>query len=623
MQNPRGPMYNPGQPPDQYSIGHGGPDDKRNVMQGAHPMHHEEWPNMFHGGNEAYMNPIFAGYDHQGHHDGKKEFGGHDGGHQNGYYVSSTDGTQYGPSLWQNSLEADPLQLKSDRLVDFCFPAGALQDENNLSICLTAEYVKHFLELFTNFQGHFPYLHVPTFKFLEAYDGVILAIICIGAVYSDRVSQQQVRELMQRTREGIHRTSRLLNTQDWTNLDPRLLLAGVEFEELQALLMLQTISIWHGRADQRAAARQDSDYLFDLVKRLQMLELASPDDTIAFSYLHHIHNPQQIHDSRYQWNWYSWIEQEKRSRFMYLVYLLDAALVIYFNCIPQFAPTDIGLPLPCDDEAWDAVDADACAIALGLCGTDAQREVNSTGSLRPNQMHLQEAMAVLHNASATVEPRSTNVYSKFILIHGLHTEIWQVQKQSSLASSTNTDPTDQSPSGPLATLARQYKSLGTAIIRWKDSWDMDMQIQYPAGPDHKNTPRRRGFSRDGKSNLELFRLHSSTTCLQPPMDTLLVLTASSGVHFYWLAQAFLKPPRALDWRLPADVRFQQVMHGLMKAREWARTDGYQRGEEPGSVYDIEDDYASDGIELDMRKLFRPLTPPAQTGQRSVLKQQEL
>ena len=614
-------MYNPGQPPDQFGMGHGGPDDKRNVMQGAHPMHHEEWPNMFHGGNEAYMNPIFAGYDHQGHHDGKKEFGGHDGGHQNGYYVSSTslgaDGTQYGPSLWQNSLEADPLQLKSNRLVDFCFPAGALQDENNLSICLTAEYVKHFLELFTNFQGHFPYLHLPTFKFLDAYDGVILAIICIGAVYSDRVSQEQVRDLMQRTKEGIHRTSRLLNTQNWTNLDPRLLLAGVEFEELQALLMLQTISIWHGRAEQRAAARQDSDYLFDLVKRLQMLELASPDDTIAFSYLHHIENSQQIHVSRYQWNWYSWIEQEKRSRFMYLVYLLDAALVIYFNCVPQFATSDLRLPLPCDDEAWDARDADVCASALGLCGPDAQREVNSTGSLRPNQVQMREAMTILHDPSAPIEPRLTNVYSKFILIHGLHTEIWQLQKERSLTTSTQTDSADQSSSESLATLAQQHKSLGTALMRWKDSWDMDMQMQYPAGPDHKHTPRRRGFSRDGKLYPEFDSLHIPTACLLLHRTTSSMLTMSSGVHFYWLAQAFLKPPRALDWRLSADVRFQQVMNGLTKAREWARNDGYQRGEEPGSVYDIEDDYALDGIELDMRKLFRPLTPPAQTGQRQV------
>jgi hypothetical protein len=50
--------------------------------------------------------------------------------------------------------------------------------------------------------------HAPTFDFLESYDGLILAIICIGAVYSHRVLEGQVRNLMQRTKYGIERTSK-------------------------------------------------------------------------------------------------------------------------------------------------------------------------------------------------------------------------------------------------------------------------------------------------------------------------------------------------------------------------------------------------------------------------------
>jgi len=104
-------------------------------------------------------------------------------------------------------------QLKVDQLIDFCFPGG-IQDslreqQNNLQTrsCLSVDNVKHLLDLFTNFQGHFPFLHMPTINLIGSYDDLILAIVCIGAVYSDRVTQKQVRNLMRRTKHGIERTS--------------------------------------------------------------------------------------------------------------------------------------------------------------------------------------------------------------------------------------------------------------------------------------------------------------------------------------------------------------------------------------------------------------------------------
>ena len=581
MQNPRNPaMYNGSSgPPEHYGMAPGGQDDKRSVMHGPPDMHHDQWQHMFPpGAQDSYINPMF--YD-QAHHEAKKEYGSHEG-QNGGYYVSSTslgaDGT-LGPPLW-HLAEEDPLQLKADRLVDFCLPAGlqgreSIPERQNNAIvraCLSADYIKHFLELFSNFQGHFPQLHLSTFQFLEAYDGVILAIICIGAVYSDRVSRLQVRDLMQKTKFGLERTSRLLNAPNWTNLDPRLLLSGVEFEELQALLMLQTLSIWHGGPEQRATARADSTQLFQLVRRLDMLVLAGPDDASAYSYLHRLPDGQPPDAN--QWSWASWIEQEKRLRFMYLVYLLDSALVIYFNCQPQFSPEEMTLPMPCDDAAWEAADAETCATALGLRGPLAQRSVNHNGSLRPKQLEMRHAMAMLHDTSMIIQPNMTNVYSKFILIHAIHTKIWHVQRQRSAAGSAQPSPTNASSHSPAAQVNAHLKSISAAVSRWKQSWDQDMQIQYPPTSNAKSR-RRFGFCRD-------------------------------GVHFYWLAQAFLKPNRIHDWKLSADQRFQQAVNGLKKARDWSRSDGAQRGEEPGSVYDIDDDYGTEGIDLDMRKLFRPI-----------------
>jgi hypothetical protein len=100
--------------------------------------------------------------------------------------------------------------------------------------------MKGLLELLTNFQGRFPDLHMPTFTFIESYDELILAIIGIGAAYSNRTSQVQVRNLMQRTKYGIERTSSIYHNLVSGMHLRRGTPSGTEFQELQALLMLTT-----------------------------------------------------------------------------------------------------------------------------------------------------------------------------------------------------------------------------------------------------------------------------------------------------------------------------------------------------------------------------------------------
>ncbi|KIY00559.1 uncharacterized protein Z520_03222 [Fonsecaea multimorphosa CBS 102226] len=568
-------------PSDHYGMQPGGGEDKRNVMPGPHHIG-DDWNHMFpSGGNEGYMNPMFGGYD-QSQNDVKKDYETHEGG-SNGYYIPSTslgaDGT-LGPPLWNlHASRQDLFQAKVNSLLTFVFPGGLQESHRDpqndfFRSCLTVEAIQHFLDLFPNFQGHFPWLHLPTFNFLTAYDGLILVIICSGAVYSDRVTQPQVRALMQLVKSGIDRTSQLLH-----NLEPgvarnRLSMTGeTEFEELLALQILQSLFVWHGGPEERALARAESKRVLYLVRQLGMLTLAGPEDRLSYSYLHNLQPGQTAQPWR--WDWRSWVEQEKRSRLMFMVFLWDAAMCIYFNVAPQFSSAEIKLPLPCDDAAWEAPDAETCAQALGLRGAEAQARTNVNGSLRLKQLEMHHAMSALHSTTVIMQPRTTNVYSKFILIHALHVEIWQVQRSRFFFGSSDSPMTRlKKPKVSPEDANNMYKSINSALARWKQAWDQDYALQYPPGNgDH--VPKRIGFCRD-------------------------------GVHFYWLARAFMQPNRTRDWQLSADDRLRQVLHGLKKAREWSRTDGAQRGEEPGSVADIDDNYALETLELDMKQLFRPL-----------------
>lgn len=255
-----------------------------------------------------------------------------------------------------------------------------------------------------------------------------------------------------------------------------------------------------------------------------------------------------------------------------MAFLADAALNLYFNCAPVFQASEIRLPLPCDDAAWEAPDGESCAKALGLRGQSLQSQVNMAGSLRLKQLEMHHAIAALHNTTIKIQPRTTNVYGKFILVHALHVQIWQFQRRRSGGSPDSSPLPNGSLQSHLSTMA---KSLNSALTKWKQSWDEDIRLQYPPTPASMSLIKRSGFCRD-------------------------------GVHFYWLARAFLQPNRTQDWRLPTETRFRQVLNGLRKARDWSSSDGAQRGEEPGSVADIDDYYESEAPELDMRKLFRPL-----------------
>ncbi len=582
----------------------------------------EEWNQMFQPTeNQEYIFPSSMGGGYpsmQSHVEVKKEFD-QNTGEANGYYMTPTnlgaDGT-LGPLLWHSaSAQEDPLQLKGDRLVDFCFPGGiqdSLQEQQsnaNLRAFLTADNIKHFLEQFSHFQGHFPFLHMASFTFAEAYDGLILGIICIGAVYSDRVSQAQIRGLMQRAKSGIERTSLVFqqaqSDNDTDTSQPRLVATSRCLEEIQALLLLYTLFTWHGGPAERATARNDSRKLFRIVRRYRLLELIKSESE-GYSRYHSLQLGEQT--DHFRWDWATWVNQEMRLRVMYLVFLYHAALVLYFNCEPEFDASEIKLPLPCDDAAWDATTSEKCASALGMNGPDQQQALNRAGSLRVKQLEMHLAMEALFSPTLMFQPCTTNVFSKFILIHSLHIQIWQLQRQLSAgmptsfealisppASSPRDDglysayhsnpasghasPEASSTTGTPRAVSLQsrtlVRSVTNALIKWKKMWDEDMQLQYPPSRHPCSAPRRHGFCRD-------------------------------GVHFYWLARAFLQPNHIGDWQLPAETRFKQVISGLRQVREFGKSDAAHRGEEPGSVSNIDHSFNMEALELDMKKLLCPL-----------------
>lgn len=505
----------------------------------------------------------------------------------------------------------DPWQAKVDNLTQFCFPHGT--DNVNYEAaklvlsCLSVDNVKHFAEHYTSFHGHWPVVHVPTFKLTDANNGLVLAMICIGAVYSPRVVVDQVRQMMDFIKATVIANSSVYRRFTSGQTDG-LGSSSWDVEELQALLILQQLFTWHGDPTQRQSSRDEFPTLVRMVKAAGLCETAAPGH-YAYSELHQDQtNLTNVNSSNF--NWHAWLEQEKRNRVLYLLFLTDAAMVMYFNGIPQFNPLEIRLMLPADDAAWDARDHQECANAFGLNGLDAQRK-NLTGTRKPKQPGMREAMRTLLESTAAFQPNSTNTYAKFILVHALITRIIACQKTlvqpNTSFQGLNFSGSGSGPATPLSQndwLDSQYgngtlsgvnsgqgtptadgfgpsvqclqaqqekKRLSHALDKWKRNWDTDMEYQYPPGQLQQ---RRFGFSRD-------------------------------GVHFFYLGRSFLQSQRPADWSATADARFKQVMALLKRIKGFVMSDNETKGHDIGSVGDIDDAYGLDTLTLDMKLLFKP------------------
>jgi hypothetical protein len=536
----------------------------------------------------------------------------------NGLYSNASGFVNDTTPIFENWVlgPSDPLQNKAESLVTYCYPNPSMLAPGSnealsheaLKGVLSTENLKHFLGEYKNFHCHWPMIHMPSFNPVVANDGLVLSLVCIGAVYSDRLGVKEVRWLMEVVRASILRSSqayRLVTQTAHEVLDVNTR-SSDGIEEIQALLLILSLFIWHGNQKQRQQGRNDFGTLVDITRRADLLNPIASGQPNSSS----LHQPGQLDgNSINSWTWNTWVGQEKRSRTMYIIYLMDAALVIFFNIQPQFDAYEIKLPLPADDAAWEAKSQEECAGALGLRGEAAQAR-NSSGSRRAKQLVMSDALMFLHRGGE-FPINATNAQTKFILIHAIHVQIYNIQRQahglsslptfSAFSSSGPSTPHSQSestsvdgtisngtsgratPTDVNAQYAQSHQMIRLAVQSlesWKKAWDTDMQIQYPP------KSRRVGFCRD-------------------------------GVHFYFLAMIFLRSARREEWTAPPDVRCQHVFHLLKQIRTHVSSDSVQKGLDIGSVTNVDDSYGKlmedrtgygvTDLTLNMKLLFTPLS----------------
>jgi hypothetical protein len=276
---------------------------------------------------------------------------------------------------------------------------------------MTGENLQAFLYDYRHYHSHWPLIHAPTFDPLSADKGLVLAMGCVGAVYSDRVGEEEARWLMGVVRTAVVRSSPVFKINQATQQPVDLMQKASGYvEEIQALVLLHSLTLWHGSQKQRQAAREEFWALANVTRRAGLMHPLPQSHPGSSS----LHQPGPVTGEEVNtWNWSSWLENEKRVRLMAYTFLIDASATIFFNTQPQFDIQDIKVPLPADDAAWEAESAESCAGALGLRGQAAQIK-NESGSRRAKQLGIAEALRILNGVGRCRFPeRATNAFGKF------------------------------------------------------------------------------------------------------------------------------------------------------------------------------------------------------------------
>lgn len=470
---------------------------------------------------------------------------------------------------WSNS--GDPFSQIVQRIVDFCCPPTSSSGQS-IRQYLSQENVRSFLEHYRHFQSHFPILHMPTSRLNNTTTSLLLAMVCIGAVYDpQRIGPAQVRELMEQAKSIIEKESAAYLAIS-RGLDYQFTQDSKELEGLTAVFLINVMFIWHGSPVQRERVRRKFPVIVNVAKSMDLLRPSATPELFSV-----LHQPnvivENVNSANFDWN--VWIQQEKRSRLFFAIYLVDVAMCLYFNIAPQFDGLTISLPLPADDAAWEAKTATQCADALGLHGLTAAKTSNHEGSRRPKQLELHLGLTSLLDPMSSFDVGSTNLYSKFVLVHALHAQLWRAQTslahngESSVVSrgsGTATPVSRRSTPVDGDNLPQSLRLIDAALQRWKTAWDMDMAALAPDG-------RRLGFCRD-------------------------------GVHFFYLARYLLQ--NKLDWQMAPDQRLCHIMAIIKFVRTWAASDAARRGESPGAIHDISDSFGVTDLTLNMAQLFAPI-----------------
>ncbi|KAG6887725.1 hypothetical protein C0995_013319 [Termitomyces sp. Mi166 len=253
------------------------------------------------------------------------------------------------------------------------------------------------LDLYRTSSRSVPLVHAPTWAMEGKHLLLVRAMQACGALFVRTTTAVAfIDEILSSTRDAL-----LLEFAKLCN-DPR-----EQNHLLLTLVLLQTIGLFHQKADQRISSNVYHGMLVMMIRRTGVIPRVNawvPSDTGDFGSL----------DTA----WREWANYEMIKRLIFLSYLHDCCHCMYFAIPPSFQPSELDICLPCDDALWSATDA---AQWFNVSQTPSSYGV---GNSRILGFPMQTALAMLSETHLSTVTLALNPFAHFILIHTILRNIY-------------------------------------------------------------------------------------------------------------------------------------------------------------------------------------------------------
>ncbi|KAH7061695.1 fungal-specific transcription factor domain-containing protein [Paraphoma chrysanthemicola] len=299
---------------------------------------------------------------------------------------------------------------------------------------LTLGCLQTYCDLFfTRFNTAYPLIHMSTFDPSEVDTLLLISVLLLGATYGEKDAHQLA--------VCIH-----------DNIRPQIF-ANAGFSAKPDLWVLQTILLVECFGKSRAGQKQhDMSHLFhglliNLIRRSDCQSIRPPTLEEATD---------DLED-----DWRTWCDAEQKKRLAFLCFMWDTQHAVLFCQSLCMSAFELRSNLPCDQSLWEA---------------DSAETWHQLRQKQPATPLFLSCLKMYLHPNAAVVPKNLNALSRSLLLHGLMSVAWDMQRR------------DQTSLGVIETnpLGNWQARLATSYTAWYNDYTA-FCTQYIArlpSPDH-------------------------------------------------------------------------------------------------------------------------------------------
>ncbi|KAK0462101.1 uncharacterized protein EV420DRAFT_1666265 [Desarmillaria tabescens] len=341
-----------------------------------------------------------------------------------------------------------PLELPRTDSPPFTASSGGCSNPSSMSNGISpadTEQQQYLYLFFSAFCTQLPLVHPSTWMTEDKPPILIRAMQACGALFvKTRRAANFITETLSSTRD--------LLIHEFTKVT-----CGPKEQDclILAAVLLQTIGLFHQRADLRVSSNVYHGMLVMMIRRTG--SIARSRSWVA---------PDMNDPGVLEHAWREWAFHETIKRALLLSYLHDCCHSVFFSMRPSFLTAEFDINLPCDDALWKAQTSMEWSELL------RKPSPYGIGSSRLYGVGMQQALTNLGEMRLSISHAPLNPFSQFILIHTILRNIYISYSRSTSDNTFFLPSASALPSESAVDDGRRGSHFATqyALHNWLQSW---------------------------------------------------------------------------------------------------------------------------------------------------------